>query len=87
MGIIVPAALELPQVGLEDALRILLVMAEKRDKRYDRAAAKWAARATITHKLNIAQSHTLLALVQALPKHPEAARIALNDYLDRPIRD
>jgi hypothetical protein len=32
------AAWEQPQVGLADALRILVVMAEKRGERYNRAA-------------------------------------------------
>jgi hypothetical protein len=38
------AARELPQISLEDALRILVVLAEKRDERFARAAARFAAK-------------------------------------------
>jgi hypothetical protein len=38
------AARELAQISLEDALRILVALAEKRDQRFERAAARFAAR-------------------------------------------
>jgi hypothetical protein len=70
LNVIEAAAAELPAVDLEDALRILVVMAEKRDARFDRAAARWAARAALERRLDTAASMHLLALVQCLPSSP-----------------
>lgn len=66
------AARELPQIGLEDALRILVVMAAKGDARFDRAAARFAARVTIERRLGLAQARYALALVEALPASPDS---------------
>lgn len=49
-------ARELPQIALDDALRFLLVMSEKRDPRFPRAAARLAARITTEGGLNLAES-------------------------------
>ena len=38
------AAAELPRVGLDDALAILIVLAQTNDPRFDRAAARWVGR-------------------------------------------
>jgi hypothetical protein len=38
------AANELPTVGLEDALSLLLLMLRERDARYERAATRWLGR-------------------------------------------
>ena len=38
------AAAELPQVGLDDALAVVLLMDEHDDERYERAAVRWLAR-------------------------------------------
>jgi hypothetical protein len=43
MTIIDAAAAELGRLGLEDALRMLVVMAEKGDPRFPEAAARFAA--------------------------------------------
>jgi hypothetical protein len=71
------AARELPHVSLEDALRILVVMAGRRDERYERAAARWAARAVSECRLDLAASRRVLALVDVLPDAPDgvAARL------------
>jgi hypothetical protein len=39
-----PAALELPQVRLDDALRIWLVFRDGDPERYERAAVRWLGR-------------------------------------------
>ena len=44
LTIIDAAAAELGRLDLDDALRVLVVMAEKRDPRFARAAARFAAR-------------------------------------------
>jgi hypothetical protein len=72
LTIIQAAAAELGEVQLEDALRILVVMAKTQDARYGRAAARWAARATAERRLDVAESRRLLALVEVLPDAPDA---------------
>lgn len=79
MTLIDAAARELPHVGLEDALRILVVMAERRDQRYPRAAARWAARLIAERHLDLDEGRRVLALVDALPLAPEAIVLTLRD--------
>jgi hypothetical protein len=75
--IIDAAARDLPQVSLEDALRILVVLAERRDPRFQRAAARFAARVTIEKRLSPPESHRILALAESLPSAPEAIALIL----------
>lgn len=42
--IIRAAALELPQIGLEDALRICLIYRDVAPERFEQAAVRWIAR-------------------------------------------
>ena len=72
MHIIESAAAELEVVQLEDALRILVVMGRAADPRFERAAAKWVARATAERRLGLADSRKLMTLVECLPDAPEA---------------
>ncbi len=44
LGVIEAAAAELPRVGLDDALAILVVLAQSADPRFDRVAARWVGR-------------------------------------------
>jgi hypothetical protein len=74
------AARELSQVSLEDALRILVVLAEKRDERFERAAARFAARATTERRLDLAEARYVLALAEALPRSPDAVAVLLRSY-------
>jgi hypothetical protein len=73
------AAVELPHISLDDALRILVVMAEKSDPRYERAAARWAARATSEKRLDLAATRRVLALVDVLPTAPDAVSLKLRE--------
>ncbi|MTD47519.1 hypothetical protein GKE82_25275 [Conexibacter sp. W3-3-2] len=77
------AARALPRIGLEDALRILVVMAEKQDARYERAAVRWAARASAELGLGVDESRRVLALVEVLPEAPEAFAVRLRAVLSR----
>src|SRR5947209_482885 len=43
-NLVIAAALELPQVALEDALRICLVFRDGDPERYERAAVRWLGR-------------------------------------------
>jgi hypothetical protein len=70
-------------VQLEDALRILAVLAEKRDERFERAAARFAARMVLERGLGAADGHRVLALAQTMPDSPEAVTELLRRYLTR----
>jgi hypothetical protein len=82
MTLVDAAARELPRLGLEDALRVVVVMAAKRDPRFDRAAARFAARATIERRLGLAEARYALALVEALPASPDS----IGELLRRTLR-
>lgn len=79
-GIILPAAAELEHVSLGDALKILVVLAEKRHPRFDKAAARFAARVTIERKLSPSEAHAVLALAQTMPEAPESLGLRLRRY-------
>lgn len=81
LTLIEAAAAELGHVGLDDALRMLVVMAEQRDARFERAAARFAARVTLERRLEPAEAHRVLALAQTLPAAPEAAAGLLRPFV------
>ena len=72
--LVLAAAKELPQVGLEDALRICLVLRDSDPDRYERAAVRWLGRFALE-----ARSVTIDALrmaadaLDALPERPAEA--------------
>jgi hypothetical protein len=74
------AAAELQHVRLDDALRVLVVLAEKHDPRYDRAAARFAARVTSERQLDLADARYVLALAEALPRTPDSIALVLQKY-------
>ena len=67
------AAADLQHVELDDALRVLLVLAEKGAARYERAAARFAAR--VTH-----EARYVLALAEALPRSPDSIAELLRPF-------
>ena len=74
------AARDLTQVSLEDALRILVVLAEQGDTRFERAAARFAARAMTERRLDLAEARYVLALAEALPRSPDSVALLLRSY-------
>ena len=80
VNLIDAAARELRHVGLDDALRILVVLAERRDDRFERAAARFAARVTTERRLSLAQARYVLALAESLPRSPDAVALLLRAY-------
>jgi hypothetical protein len=82
LALIDASARELPQISLTDALRILVVMAQKRDERFARAGARWAGRVIAERRLSLDESHRLLALVAALPVAPDSIAVLLRGYCD-----
>ncbi len=77
------AARELPTVSLEDALKIVVVLAEKNSVKYEAAAARWAARASVERRLSLAEARRVNALLDALPAAPEAVALTLRKYCGR----
>lgn len=84
--IIDAAAREIPQVSLVDALRIVVVLAEKNDPKFEAAAARWAARASIERRLSLAEARRVNALLDALPAAPEAVALTLRETVSNPRR-
>jgi hypothetical protein len=74
------AARELGHVALDDALRILVVLAERQDPRFERAAARFASRVTAEQGLRLADARYVLALAEALPRSPAAVALLLRAY-------
>jgi hypothetical protein len=68
------AARELPHPALDDALRILCVMAEKRDPRFERAATRWTGRLLAETSISLRDSRFALAMVERLPECEDALR-------------
>ena len=79
MTLIDAAARALPEVSLTDALRILVVMAEKRDARYERAASRWVTRVATERQLDATEIRRVLDLVGRLPASPQAVSMELRD--------
>jgi hypothetical protein len=68
------AAKELPQLSLEDALEILVLMAREHDHRFDRAAAKWIGRLLAENPIGLRDARFALALIERLPAGAETLR-------------
>jgi hypothetical protein len=60
-------ASELPTVGLEDALAILLALLDREPQSFSRTAARWGARLTIERRLPLADAQLTLASLAVLP--------------------
>lgn len=78
-------ASELPQVSLEDALSLCLLLAEKDPERYKRAAVRWHARLCCeVGGLTIDESALALSSLRALPgRGGEAGAHALSAICER----
>ena len=69
------AAAELPQVDLDDALRICLLMSAQDDDRFERAAVRWLARASLeTPSMRLEDLRMGLIAFEAMPYNAAAAR-------------
>lgn len=64
---VLQAAADLPQISLEDALEIVVLLAREHDHRFDRAAAKWVGRLLVDHPIGLRDARLALALVEHLP--------------------
>jgi hypothetical protein len=66
-AVLVEAA-ELPQIQLDDALEILVLMAKEGDPRFDRAATRWVGRLLAERRLTLRDARYAVALVERLPE-------------------
>jgi len=66
LALIRTAAAELPQVNLDDALRICLVIREREPESFDKAACRWLARYAMDRRATLAR---LAVAVAALETH------------------
>ena len=60
-------AAELPAIGLEDALAILLALLDREPQTFSRAAARWGGRLTLERRLSLTDAQLTLASLAALP--------------------
>jgi len=60
-------ASELPTVGLEDALAILLALLDREPQTFSRGAARWGGRLTLERRLGLVDAQLTLASLAALP--------------------
>jgi hypothetical protein len=60
-------ASELPRVGLEDALAILLALLDREPQTFSRTAARWGGRLTLERRLPLIDAQLTLASLAALP--------------------
>src|SRR5579862_2437838 len=78
------AAAELPQISLDDALAVVLLMGERDDERYGRAAVRWLARlASERPAVGLADLGLGLTALEALPYNRAAAVSVLADICTR----
>ncbi|MDX6707191.1 MAG: hypothetical protein QOI48_3037 [Solirubrobacteraceae bacterium] len=70
--VIEAATAELPNVGVDDALAILVVLAQTSDPRVDRAASHWVGRLLTETPAGLGDARFALALVERLPSCQKA---------------
>jgi hypothetical protein len=72
LQVVEAAARELPTIGLDDALLILSLLADRHDPRFERAAARWIGRLLIETPADLSDARFALALVERLPRCRDA---------------
>ncbi len=84
MGVRAAAAELGHRINLVDALAIVLLMAAKKDRGYDRAAAKWLARLALERPaVRLDDLQLALTALEALPHEPASAKQRLADLCAR----
>src|SRR4051812_40050093 len=84
LALVRAAAAELPAVDLGDALAICLLMGERGDASFDRAAVRWLARLALERPaVGLGELREGLVAFEALPYNPAGARQALGDLCER----
>ncbi len=77
-SLVTAAALELPRIALDDALRICLVLRGGDPTRYERAAVRWLGRFALeARRVTIGDLRAAADALDALPANPTDAMEAL----------
>jgi hypothetical protein len=72
------AAAELPRLELADALAVCLLMGQRDDPAYERAATKWLARLALERPtIGLEELGRALLAMEVLPDNPAAAKSVL----------
>jgi hypothetical protein len=72
--LVLATARELPRVGLEDALRVCLVLRDGERERYERAAVRWLGRFALEARgVTIEVLRAAADALDALPERPPEA--------------
>ena len=73
LSVVLAAAAELQHINLADSLEILVLMAQGRDPRFDRSAARWIGRLLIeTPPMTLKEARWVVAMVEQLPRCTES---------------
>jgi hypothetical protein len=84
LPMVLAAAAELPRLELDDALEVLVLMAEQSTPdRYATAAARWCGRLAVERGASLAQLRLAVAACELLPEHPAGVRV-LRALCERP---
>jgi hypothetical protein len=84
LSMVYAAAAELPQVDLDDALAITLLIERQDPERYERAVVRWLARLCLeVPTVGIEDLRGGLLAFEAMPDNPAGARQALSDLCRR----
>ncbi len=79
-ALVVAAALELPRIALDDALRICLVLRGSSAERYERAAVRWLGRFALeARRVTIEDLRRAADALDALPDNPADAMERLQE--------
>jgi hypothetical protein len=79
-AIVLAAARELPQIALDDALRICLVLRGSDPRRYERAAVRWLGRFALEGRgVTIRDLQHAAAALDVLPEQPADAMERLQE--------
>jgi hypothetical protein len=76
LPMVLAAAAELPRLELDDALEVLVLMAEQSTPdRYAAAAARWCGRLAVERGASLAELRLAVAACELLPEHPAGVRV------------
>lgn len=77
-------AARLEPLTLDQALECMILLAEKCDDRYERAAARFVARLAVEKRLTLDEHGRAVAVMDRVPADPDGARSALLPLCRRP---
>src|SRR3954469_16527418 len=84
LALVRTAAAELPAIDLGDALAICLLMSDRDDERFERAAVRWLARVALERPaVGLGDLRDGLIAFEAMPYNPAAARQTLAVLCER----